>query len=101
VRRTYRKFDEITISEGYGIANDVGCLVVEVSVSFERMANEGTFGTYQCAVCGEENETFVEFSAGPRQTYVEDCAICCRPNILRILIDEASNQISIEADFEG
>ena len=65
------------------------------------MANEGGFGTYQCAVCGEENETFVEFAAGSRQTYVEDCAICCRPNVLRVQVDELNNQISIEADFEG
>lgn len=40
--------------------------------------------TYICPACGEEIVTPVDFSAGEHQEYVEDCPICCRPNILRI-----------------
>lgn len=58
-------------------------------------------GTYYCAICGEENETFVDPSAGTRQSYVEDCAICCRPQVLTILIDETNGLVSIQAEFEG
>ena len=83
------------------IANKDGCLGLEVSVSFGRMINEENSGTYACAVCGEENETLVDPSAGLIQMYVEDCSICCRPNVLRIRIDEATGVVTIESEFEG
>lgn len=101
MRRTYRKFGEITTLTKTRNANNDGCLGLEVSVSFEGMMNEERSGTYHCAVCGEENETFVDLLAGSRQSYVEDCAICCRPNVLRVRADELSGEISIEAEFEG
>ena len=47
--------------------------------------------TYECAFCGEENDTFVDPSAGRRQTYIEDCAVCCRPNMLTVTLDEEGN----------
>ena len=65
------------------------------------MASEEGFGTYNCAVCGEENETYVDLSAGDRQSYVEDCAVCCRPNVLAVTVDPNSGQILIVAEFEG
>jgi hypothetical protein len=65
------------------------------------MTNEEYSGTYSCAVCGEENETFIDRSAGLTQSYVEDCAVCCRPNVLHIRIDETTGAISLETEFEG
>jgi len=59
------------------------------------------FVTYQCGYCGEENETFVDPSAGMEQTYVEDCSVCCRPNVIKLSIDESSNALRIEVEFEG
>jgi hypothetical protein len=56
--------------------------------------------TFQCAYCGEENEIFVDPTGGNKQVYTEDCAVCCRPNLLRITIDDDGN-IAISADFEG
>ena len=32
---------------------------------------------FQCAGCGEWNETIVDSYAGTKQTYVEDCQVCC------------------------
>ncbi|MBD3274180.1 MAG: CPXCG motif-containing cysteine-rich protein, partial [Candidatus Marinimicrobia bacterium] len=32
-----------------------------------------------CPYCGQPNEIYIDYSAGPRQTYYEDCQICCRP----------------------
>ena len=55
---------------------------------------------YQCARCGEWNETAVDESAGGRQTYVEDCQVCCRPNILRINYDTDSGEFTIHAELE-
>lgn len=57
--------------------------------------------TFRCACCGEENETFVDISAGKSQAYVEDCTVCCRPNMLKVSIDEESGDLAIEAEFEG
>ena len=57
--------------------------------------------TYLCAVCGEENETFVDESNGMSQQYVEDCAVCCRPNIIRVTIDEETGEVAVENEFEG
>lgn len=55
---------------------------------------------YRCAVCGEPNETFVDESAAADQLYTEDCQVCCRPNVLRIHIDEETKEVSIQAEFE-
>ncbi|MBZ0251869.1 MAG: CPXCG motif-containing cysteine-rich protein [Candidatus Methylomirabilis sp.] len=44
--------------------------------------------TYVCAACGEENVTLVDATAGESQRYVEDCAACCRPNVIHVAIGE-------------
>jgi len=41
---------------------------------------------FQCAGCGEWIETTVDESGGSKQQYVEDCQVCCRPNVLTILL---------------
>ena len=56
--------------------------------------------TYQCATCGEEIETVVDESQGLAQEYIDDCQVCCRPNVLRITIDEESGETWIDASFE-
>ncbi len=68
-------------------------------LQFEFMESDNLV-TYYCAYCGEENETFVDPSAGSKQAYVEDCTVCCRPNLLHIEITEDGN-ITISAEFEG
>ena len=44
--------------------------------------------TYICDACGEEISIAVDLTAGDQQQYVEDCPVCCRPNVIRIDIDE-------------
>lgn len=56
---------------------------------------------FHCAVCGEPNETFVDESAGGSQEYVEDCQVCCRPNVLRISINEENGEVQVQNEFEG
>ncbi|MEO6594498.1 MAG: CPXCG motif-containing cysteine-rich protein [Planctomycetota bacterium] len=34
---------------------------------------------YVCDSCGEEVEVPIDLSAGSRQSYVEDCPVCCNP----------------------
>ena len=59
-----------------------------------------TTSEYICAFCGEANSTFVDISAGMQQSYVEDCQVCCRPNILFIRVDEHTLDVEIETDYE-
>ena len=56
---------------------------------------------YQCAGCGEWNETMVDESAGRRQSYVEDCQVCCKPNVLRITWDKWREAYQIESELES
>jgi hypothetical protein len=55
---------------------------------------------YVCAGCGEWNETTVDESAGSRQRYVEDCQVCCKPNLLRVSWDAGVKEFLIEAALE-
>ena len=55
---------------------------------------------FQCAGCGEWNETSVDSSAGMRQIYVEDCQVCCKPNILRIFYDEDEHEFVVTSELE-
>ncbi len=55
---------------------------------------------YTCAGCGEWNETTVDESAGRRQRYVEDCQVCCKPNLLRVSWDGGAEEFVIEAELE-
>ena len=55
---------------------------------------------FQCAGCGEWNETRVDSSAGTRQSYVEDCQVCCKPNLLRIEWDNSAGEYTISAELE-
>jgi Cysteine-rich CPXCG len=56
--------------------------------------------TFQCAGCGEWNETSVDESAGRLQNYVEDCQVCCRPNVLQITYDPDVEAFSIHCELE-
>lgn len=55
---------------------------------------------FQCAGCGEWNETTVDELAGRRQSYVEDCQVCCKPNLLRIEYDPELAEFVIGAELE-
>ncbi len=55
---------------------------------------------YVCAGCGEWNETTVDESAGSLQQYVEDCQVCCKPNVLRISWDLSTGEFVIDAELE-
>ncbi|HEY6252636.1 MAG TPA: CPXCG motif-containing cysteine-rich protein [Candidatus Angelobacter sp.] len=55
---------------------------------------------FQCAGCGEWNETPVDVSAGTRQSYIEDCQICCKSNILSIEWDASAGEYTISAELE-
>ncbi len=55
---------------------------------------------FQCAGCGEWNETTVDESAGRTQSYIEDCQVCCKPNVLKISYDPETEEFLIAAELE-
>jgi len=55
---------------------------------------------FQCAGCGEWNETAVDESAGPLQAYIEDCQVCCKPILLHISYDRSNGEFVIRAQLE-
>ena len=58
--------------------------------------------TYACAFCGEENEVFVDASGGRRQTFTEDCAVCCRPNLITLVVDEDGDvDLQVTQEYEA
>lgn len=55
--------------------------------------------TYVCNTCGEEIVIPVDPSGGASQEFVEDCPVCCRPNVIRIEFDpEGIPQITAEPE---
>ncbi|MAM85477.1 MAG: CPXCG motif-containing cysteine-rich protein [Acidobacteriota bacterium] len=46
--------------------------------------------TIACPYCGQQLDVLVDPSI-PRQEYVEDCQVCCRPITLQVTVDRAQN----------
>ena len=57
--------------------------------------------SYVCDACGEEIVIPLDLSAGERQEYVEDCPVCCRPNVIDVEIEEHGDvRVWAEAESE-
>ena len=57
---------------------------------------------YDCAFCGEPNEVFADTSAGRRQTFTEDCTVCCRPNLITLTVDDDGEvELAITQEYEA
>ena len=41
-------------------------------------------GAYTCPTCGERIIVPTDPSAGAEQQYVEDCPVCCNPNVIHV-----------------
>lgn len=60
--------------------------------------------TYNCEFCGEGNAVSFDsssFALARRQQFTEDCAVCCRPNLITLEIDRdgfVSNEVEREYD---
>jgi hypothetical protein len=55
--------------------------------------------TYICGSCGEEIVIPLDLSEGSSQEYVEDCPVCCCPNVICVEIDDEGS-ISIWSELE-
>ena len=57
--------------------------------------------TYSCAFCGEDNDVLVDPSGGHRQTFTEDCAVCCRPNLIMLVFDGDDIRLDVVQEYEA
>ena len=44
--------------------------------------------SYVCESCGEEIVVPIDPSQGSSQEYVEDCPVCCVPNVISVEIED-------------
>jgi hypothetical protein len=44
--------------------------------------------SYTCDACGQEIVIPIDLSAGSDQEYLEDCPVCCCPNVIHVEMDE-------------
>jgi DNA replicative helicase MCM subunit Mcm2 (Cdc46/Mcm family) len=53
----------------------------------KRRRSVSSEAAYVCDSCGEEVVIPVDISQGANQEYVEDCPVCCCPNVVHIEIE--------------
>lgn len=54
-----------------------------------RKRREATIeSSYVCDVCGEEIVIPIDVLAGESQEFVEDCPVCCHPQMIRIEVED-------------
>jgi hypothetical protein len=56
--------------------------------------------TLHCPYCGEGFDSAVDTSGGDQQ-YVEDCAVCCRPIVVNVTVDDAGELEGIRTRREN
>jgi predicted RNA-binding Zn-ribbon protein involved in translation (DUF1610 family) len=65
-----------------------------------RRRDDHDQGSYVCPTCGEQIVIPLDRSAGNDQTYVEDCPVCCNPNVIHVEFDPAWDAPRVWADAE-
>ena len=56
--------------------------------------------SYVCESCGEEIMLPIDLSAGSEQEYVEDCPVCCNPNLIHVEFDPEWQEARVWAEAE-
>ena len=57
-------------------------------------------GNYTCPSCGEQIVIPLDLSGGHDQQYVEDCPVCCNPNVIHIELFADDEPARVWADAE-
>jgi hypothetical protein len=55
---------------------------------------------YECPHCGERVDTAPDPGGGDEQEYVEDCPVCCRPNVIHARYLAEEDDFAVEAEAE-
>jgi hypothetical protein len=57
--------------------------------------------TVACPFCGEAEEIVVDRGGGGRQTYTEDCAVCCRPRVVHVEPGDEPGEVRVWLEREA
>ncbi len=57
-------------------------------------------GSYTCPSCGETIVIPLDRTAGHEQRYVEDCPVCCHPNVIQVEFFDDGETPRVWADAE-
>ena len=57
-------------------------------------------GSYTCPTCGETIVIPLDRTGGSEQEYVEDCPVCCNPNVIHVELFEADEPPRVYAERE-
>ncbi len=55
--------------------------------------------SYICDSCGKEIVVPIDLTTGLSQEYVEDCPVCCCPNVIHVEIDD-DGDVRVRAEKE-
>jgi hypothetical protein len=56
---------------------------------------------WSCQYCGSDNGVWVDFTIRGKQDFIEDCALCCRPNRIIITSDYEDNTFIEARPYDG
>lgn len=62
-----------------------------------RSADEGS---YTCPSCGETIVIPLDQTGGDEQRYVEDCPVCCNPNVIQVEFFDDGDMPRVWAEAE-
>jgi len=65
-----------------------------------KRASSRANSSYVCPSCGEAIDIAPDRSAGEEQEYVEDCPVCCRPNVIHVEFFEEDETARVWAESE-
>ena len=57
-------------------------------------------GAYTCPTCGERIIIPLDRSGGTEQQYVEDCPVCCNPNVIHVEFFEETDPPRVWGESE-
>ena len=57
-------------------------------------------GAYTCPTCGEQIVIPLDPTGGSDQQYVEDCPVCCNPNVIHVEFFGEGEPARVWADAE-
>lgn len=56
--------------------------------------------SFVCEYCSTTNAVYIDPSGGTKQEFVEDCRVCCRPNVIRALLNEYTGRYELSVYLE-
>ena len=69
-----------------------------LSITFHLMfTREPIKHSFSCACCFEPNDLFVDPQEGDEQEIIQDCEVCCRPNVITVKIDHRTGRAEISS----